>query len=206
MPALVVPNGVRVVLDWSNPNGEHLNVIHLLVDGTFIANQGTADLIRDGVSADLTASGLLAHLDNAASFNGVRVTDLRTEGQPTWISNLATPVPGTSTGAFLPGDVAMCVTLRTAFFTRRGRGRIFLGGFTHAALVTTTGRILPAASTAASAFVNALRARVWPGNGLLAVMSRLGTGTPLNPVPIVRPVITALVRDDKWDTQRRRDD
>lgn len=93
-----------------------------------------------------------------------------------------------------PGNVTLCVSLRTALAGRRFRGRKFFSG-------------IPENATASNLIDSSLAGFVVTGiNNLIGALA--GNGFPLSIVsyigPTVTPVETALVTDLFVDSQRRR--
>jgi hypothetical protein len=126
------------------------------------------------------------------------------------ISSGAGGATGTSSGTELPDEVALVVTERTAFTGPQNRGRMYIPGWATTAL--------GANNTAAAAAVTALGN--WAGNiaGILsaqgytwcvghvarqAYTGSTGTQHPARVAGTV-PITTVAVRDNHWDSQRRR--
>lgn len=111
----------------------------------------------------------------------------------------------------MPDESAIVITLRTAVRGRSGRGRIYIPGW--AAVAMAAGGIVSPGVVAAL--------QGWATNGLFAAIntnvgapvlglplrdeytSPKGTFHPQRPATTV-PIIQYLVRNNTWDTQRRR--
>jgi hypothetical protein len=133
-------------------------------------------------------------------------------GEGVIIPGAVNPSPGTSVSASLPNEVSAVITKRTGVAGRSGRGRMYMVGF------ATNG--LGAGNVIAQALVTALQ--TWAtsnvgaalaGSGythVLALMGRAGYTSPLTgrvfpPRSATSLDITSLeVRDNHWDSQRRR--
>lgn len=201
MPPIVAANTVQARLDWTFTGGyAGKNVVHFLVPGGQPAiTVADANSVMTSIGGQFTTTGFAASTSNNTSLNSVTLRDVRQQGIPDVVSTVA-GVPGTSLGTELPRDTAFVVTLRTALATRRGRGRVYLGGCVVANLDGGTGRALQTYANQAQAFVQsflALTVNGQPWN--LGVLSR--TDIPM----ITRTAVQAVSRDLRFDTQRNRD-
>lgn len=204
MPSVVIANAVQVRLIWTFGTLTASNVLGGTVVGAAAINQALANSLGAAIKARLTSSGQVAHLVVGASLASVGVRDIRSANNPELIDTNAA-VAGTGAGDGLPPQIALCVTLRTARAGRSFRGRCFLpyypesdnaaGGVAIAAAQTAGGAFLTGVSTD---FVN---------NGLsMAVLSRprYALDGGLISAGFATPITAAVVRDLRWDTQRRR--
>jgi hypothetical protein len=148
-------------------------------------------------------------MPTTASLVGVDVRDLRASNNPI-IESSGPAVPGTAATTALPPQVAVAITLRTAFAGRAFRGRVFLGGLA-AATADADGRINGGVNTAGVDLVTALSAAMLAQGATFAIMQRWlperpGHGGITLPErqPNVVPVSTIVGRDNIFDTQRRR--
>lgn len=122
-------------------------------------------------------------------------------GAPAATYTFTSPMVGTGTGAVLPPQLSLAVTLRAPVIGRRGRGRFYLPALTSTNGLETNGtvksswrsNIVSQASTLISNIENAPGTEVQ--TPLVAVMSA-------NSQTAVRP--TQVRVGSKWDTQRRR--
>lgn len=201
MPPIIAANTVQVRLDWTFTGGyQGKNVLHYLVPGGQPAiTPADADSVMGSVSAGFISSALQGQTSSAVSIDSVTLRDVRQQGIPDVISGVA-GIGGSAVTNQLPRDVAVVVTLRTALATRRGRGRVYLGGYTTAQVAPGTGRMTTALSDAAAAFLVSLLALTVNGQPWnLGVLSR--TDFPM----VTRAVVQAITRDLRFDTQRGRD-
>jgi hypothetical protein len=101
----------------------------------------------------------------------------------------------------LPTQTTLTVKLRTPDATRRGRGRVFLSQFieTQNTGGVPTSALVSAVNTAAAGLISS------PFSTLpaLAVLSKLGTGTPEAPNPYMTTIQSA-VSGSTWTVLRSR--
>lgn len=114
-------------------------------------------------------------------------------------------VAGDDTGAIIPRQTALVVSLRTSYAGPRHRGRVYLCGFTEDKNDTAG---VPAAAmvTVVQAAIDELISDLTANQTPLVVVSRGWEGPPNPPAdwdPYATIVQTAVV-DSRWDTQRRR--
>jgi hypothetical protein len=140
----------------------------------------------------------------------VILRDLNAPDMPEVPSN--TPgVAGTSSGVALPDEVAAVLTLRTAKVGRRFRGRMYLPNWASNAL--GAGNVIAGpAVTAYQAWADGPLHSGMNSNGLqwaLGLHARVAyTGTSGNQIAArnaeTELITVQTVRDNHWDTQRRR--
>lgn len=104
-------------------------------------------------------------------------------------------VPGESGGVPLPGEVALCLSLRTDDRTARGRGRLYLGPLVSSALASSGGIVRPN-----SLLVQGI---VDSANDVLNTTENVTWGIISQRDGTAKPVTGGYV-DDAFDTQRRR--
>lgn len=200
MSALVVPNAWQAKVIFHDANTEWSNLYGIDVGALPTLTQTVTNEAEDVVH-DAWVAQLQGLCPAEVGYDGIILTDLRTEGAPQFSAGQA--AVGTAGTDRLPDQLAVVCTLRTAFRTKAGRGRSYIGGFAEASN-TAAGKIAAATMTAVEAYVNAIKSG-WSGasfSGDLGVISRKDpafgtTGT-------IRPVVSLEVRDDQWDNQRRR--
>jgi hypothetical protein len=136
------------------------------------------------------------------------VTDVTVDGGATATSTLA-PVAGVTSGASLPNEVALVVSLRTGLAGRSNRGRFYLGGISVGATDSSDYNRLTTlytgyANSSAGDFLTAFNA-----TGIDLVVASYYSGVDANghPIPraeaVVNPV-TSLFVNQRFDSQRRR--
>lgn len=208
----IIPNACLVRLNWGLTDGRtgH-NILYCQYSGTPALSNTVAQTIFAGISTGGTWTALAAFLAPTATLQGVTLLDVRSS-TGTEFSSTGTAVPGTSTGTALPDEVAVCVTLRTSTRGPSGRGRFYIPGW--ASTATAAGGVV--AATAVTAVNN------WANTGLAAsISSAIGPmvlGLPAraaytSPVTgrqfparaaTTLPITSVAVKDNHWDSQRRR--
>lgn len=195
MPSLVIPDTVRVSLVWALTGVEFaVNVIHYIVPpGQVVSNATATDLAND-IQNPFVSGALDTFISEEVDLSRITVRDIRTANLPEF--GATTVAPGTSASQVLPLQIALVATLRTALAGRSYRGRFYMPGFAENANLAD-GTCDGAASSALETWLTAISSPTVQGNlWSLAVMSpTLGESNP----------VTAIdVRDNVWDTQRRR--
>jgi hypothetical protein len=148
-------------------------------------------------------------MGNDSGCASVTLTSVHQAGLPSFLSTGAM-VPGAGATPALPAEVAICATLRTAGRGPSNRGRMFLMGF-NASQAAIGNIIAPQCVTDTAAWVANI-ANVLTSQGLTWVIGQparnaytgeTGTAHPARPAGSV-PITQALIRDNHWDSQRRR--
>lgn len=195
MPALVIDNTVQFKLTWllgGVPTG--INVMHGIkkVPLSVVTQTGVNDLFTD-IKAKLAASTMKAQLGNGVTLGSCSLRDLNAPNQPEYISTgAASPVVATT--ELLPLNVALCCTLRTDKAGASYRGRYFQGFWSEGG--SANGVATTAVTAALAAWVTNLQTALDTAGLTMSVASRkLG---------ISNAVTAIIVRDTRWDTQRRR--
>lgn len=174
-------------VDWA------LNVFHAQLPGGESVNAGLAAAWATDIDALHDSSGLAAVQPTNIAIDRVGVRDLRVANQAE--HEAAVGSLGTGVGELLPRQVGIKVTTRTNLAGKSFRGGPTIPGFLESQN-NGAGQIMATASDAAEAFVEGMRTAATARGHTLAVGSvKLGLSTPIT---------TVLVRDQVWDTQRRR--
>jgi hypothetical protein len=207
----IIPNTVEVVLNWELPNGKVVhNVLHGRVAGGFSATAGVAEAIRAAITSGADWTGYAAQLNDGVSLLGVSLRDLRAANMPL-VDSTGVAAAGTATGDALPPEVALVVTLRTAFAGRGFRGRVYLPGFDTASL-DADGTATAGAISAARTFVQHVQTALTASGITLGIAQparqaytspRTGAAIPARSATIV-DVTNIVTRNDVFDSQRRR--
>jgi hypothetical protein len=206
----VIPNCVQVVLNWSLEDGRLAhNVLHGRVSGSFTPTAPVAQAIFSGLSTSVPFTTWNTVLAPTTSFTGVSLRDLRVANQPL-VTSTGAAVVGTGAGESLPNEMAAVVTLRTNLAGRSARGRIYTMGYTAVALAP--GNVIAPGPVASLGNWAATIAGVFSSNGLtfcLGLPHRLAyvsvAGTPhAERLATTVDVTSTVVRDNHWDSQRRR--
>lgn len=190
MPPLVIPQTYQVVCRGISMPGEvWANVFHV---------KGTVPL-TSVIAGDIAArfrtfyDSIKTRLATVWSLNEIIVRDIGTQFGASY-SSLSSPVTGTANAVVLPAQTALVITWVTAFYSRRGRGRTYLCGFTSLALGTVS-TVDSATKTTIQTAADALASGLSLDGRDLGVASRLDL--------VTRPV-TSIRISNTWDTQRRR--
>jgi hypothetical protein len=126
------------------------------------------------------------------------------------VASTGSAVPGSGAGQALPNEVAIGVTLRTALTGIANRGRIFLPG--HVSAVLSAGNVINAGTvTGTNTWVAGFPA-IFSGQGMTLVLGQrdraayIGSTGTSHPARLAtsQPVTQLIVRDNHWDSQRRR--
>lgn len=132
----------------------------------------------------------------------VFITDISSQEGFTLSHVVSPPLAGTAIGESLPSNVALCISFRTAFRGRSGRGRNYVAGCTEANC---------AGSFFSTAYVNAMvsaygllmgAGNFVPGLGW-TIVTRHFNGQP-RPIGLSRTVTAVLSVNNSCDSQRRR--
>lgn len=206
----IIPNCAQISLVWTLPDTKLAHQVFTgRYPGTFNGTQAQANSIMTAFSSGGAWSTLAAFFSTDTFLSAVTIRDLNTANQPLIQSNVASAA-GTSASPALPNETAVNVTLRTALAGRANRGRSYVPGWATNAL--------GAGNVVAAAAVTALNAwaQTWP-NALAAGSYTLVIGQPAraaytgssgtqHPARAAGSVqVTSLVvRDNHWDSQRRR--
>jgi hypothetical protein len=208
---VVVPNAIKVMPLWTLGDGKVTRSVLGGIVGSFTSASSTvAEAIRAAWVGNSQFAPLLAQIASTVSFTGIEIQDIRQAGNPVFRSTGAA-VPGTGTGTELPDEVALVLTLRTAKIGRQWHGRLYQQGWSSVALGAGN-TANPAAVTALTNYPNCILAGMAAGGlswGLIQparqayTSPKTGTSFPARAAHI-EPITSQLVRDNHWDSQRRR--
>jgi hypothetical protein len=206
----IIPNTAQIRLRWALADGKvGFNVLHGSYQGAFHGSQTEANAILTGLTTGANWTALALFMGTATGLTGVDIRDLNVANAPI-IPSIAIGANGTSVSTTLPSEVAAVITLRTAFVGRQNRGRVYVPNWSSNA-VATGDVIAPAAVTAlgnwGSIIAGTLQAQGYIfGIGhfhRLAYTSPHGTNIAERPAGLV-PITTISVKDNHWDSMRRR--
>jgi len=205
---LVVANALQGRLLWNVGGRIPQCVIHWQIPAGTSVDVTLANALFSPIAA-LWEAHLAAFAGGTTSLMQLALRDLRAANQAEVISTAAGQSGTDAIGDNLPLSIACCVTLRTDKAGKRFRGRMYLPGFTETAN-GASGHMAAAMKTGADAFAAGLIAAASQSGCTLAVLSRPttfdpDTGLPVSPgLGFVTTARQATVRDDVWDSQRRR--
>lgn len=207
---VVVPNCVQIVLNWNTSSGRGAhNVLYGRAGGVPAPTSAQAEAIRSALTTGAAWTAVAALMPTAHSLASVSLRSVHTPNNPLVLSTGAA-APGTSANPGLPNEMAICVTLRTGSAGISGRGRTYLPGFDNAQ-VNVANQIAAACVTAVNTWV-AGWASIFSSQGYTWVLGlparnaytgSTGTQHPARDATSVA-VTTATVRNNTWDSQRRR--
>lgn len=120
---------------------------------------------------------------------------------PQFVATAGLPASGAQTSPALPNNVALCVSGKTGFRGRSGRGRWFLAGLTEA--VVTGSRVDGSFRTNIVGAFEELRLALIAANMRPVVYSTISQGEA-RPVGVSFPITSFAIVDDVVDSQRRR--
>lgn len=206
-----IPFCMEIRLDWALPDAKtgH-NVLHGRFVTAFPGTVALANAIKAAMVNAWSTSGIDAYLSNNLVLNSVSLRDLSVLNSLYIISTSAPTTVGLDTALGLPLETALVITERTAISGPGGRGRIYLTGFTQTALSVgnvVNPAVMPLASQLALNIQTAINAN--SSTMCLRLPSRVGyTGKTGRVHPprdaTTADVIKVEVRDNHWDSQRRR--
>ncbi len=192
------------------PRDNVVNTFHFDRAGSTVPLATVLPLVRDALigfynsaptstSANPICNWISTLMDRGANKSTVKIYDLSQPAPrvPTIYQFQLGAASSSDTG--LPTEVAMCLSLKTATLTRRGRGRVFIGPLVQPAVVFDPPNIHPNGGLLNSLRYSGadLRNAVNPSAGMPAwsVYSRLAN---------VMHTVTEVWVDNEFDTQRRR--
>jgi hypothetical protein len=216
IPGPVFINGVAAIrLFWRLKNGKlAFNVLHGKIEGSPITTQAAVDTLFTNIKGALSDSGLLAALDVETILQKVGYRNMSSDSPGVGYAEIisaGTEMPGTASGgSSLPAQIALVVSLRTAFSGQANRGRCYLGGFNTGAQ-DLAGRVQGGVADNAVDFLEGVQSALDTAGHQLCIaqparkayVGRTGTNHPARDADSV-PVTNIVVLNNVWDTQRLR--
>lgn len=201
MAQLIVPNAAQMRLIWALGGQLYaLNVMGVVNTGAVSITQALTNTIGAAIKTALTSSGLGGLLNTTVTLANVGLRDIRTANQAEFLDT-GGAVAGTAVTGLLPPQTALVVTLRTAQAGRSYRGRVYLPGFdegNNSATGTATAAVSPVT------FVSSVKSALVTSGLDLGVLSRPAPDAIPPRSGFITPVTSMVLRDQVWDTQRRR--
>jgi len=206
----IVPQCAQITLTWNHVNGKFFHVVLAgRYAGAFAGTVAQCNSILTALTTGASWTALATYIHPTAALTSVQIRNIAIADQPI-LSSSASGQVGTSTGSPLPGEVAAVITLRTALTGQANRGRAYISGWGTNALGTVD-TIAAATVTALQNWANTIPAAITSGGytwclALPARSAYTGTGGRLHPARDARTqdITSQTVRDNHWDTQRRR--
>lgn len=207
---VVIPNYCRVLLRWLLADGKiGTSVCGGTVSAGFVPTPALADAILAALTSGAAWTTLATFLATTTNLIRVDLQDIRTAQLPQVPGTNANHL-GTSAGTALPDEVSLVITTRTNKVGPANRGRIYIPGWASNA-VGAGGVVVAGAVTALSTWANTLPAAFSAGQVSIALAQpqrneytgKTGTLHPAR-AAASSPIISLSVRDNHWDSQRRR--
>lgn len=207
---IVIPNCVQVLLTWSVAGGKLAhNVLYGRAAGVPAPSIAQAQAIFSGLTTGAQWTAFAGHLSSVVSLNSITLTSVHQAGLPSFVSTGAN-VPGTGGAVALPSEVAIAVTLRTGSRGVANRGRMYITGYDTAQVIAGN-IILATCVTDTSAWANTILTQLANQSytwviGQPARAAYVGSSGTQHPARLAGsvPITSILVRDNHWDSQRRR--
>lgn len=207
---LKIPGAIQVVFNWTLAGGKtgH-NVTYSAVSSQFTPTAADCDSFLTRVTTGASWTALAATLSTSTALAGITMHDVRDVNLPI-VTSVGAAHPGTNAAVALPNEMAICLTLRTERTGIANRGRMYIPGFSVDQVIA--GNLIAAgAMTAIANWVPTVSGAftAMPGQWALGHPQRNAytgtTGTEHGPrPPETVPLAGAVVRDNHWDSQRRR--
>lgn len=206
-----IPQCMEVRFDYALPDSKTAhNVLHARYPSAYPGSVAMANTIKAAWSQLFGTSGLNNNISTQVTLAGVSLRDLGVLNAVYITSTGAASAIGIDPSQAMPAEVAAVLTERTPISGPGGRGRIYIGGFTPVAI--GPGNTISASCVAQlTSFANGISG-VFTASSVtqcLALPSRVAyTGTTGRQHPAraaqTADVIATVVRDNHWDSQRRR--
>jgi hypothetical protein len=184
-------------------------VLHGRYVGGFAGSVAQASAILTGLNSGAPWTALATFISADTAFGGVGIRNIDTPGNP-YIFSTSAGALGSSASPALPNEVAVCATKRTGQTGPGARGRMYFPGWATNAL--GTGNVIAAgAVTDYQAWLNTI-AGVLQAQGYTHCLALPARNQYTGSTGTVHParqkqtldVISVQVRDNHWDSQRRR--
>jgi hypothetical protein len=212
MPGFVAKASVvTAILHWTYHGIPALNVIDCRVSAGYAPNQSLVNTLNTAIIGAITSTTYGDTQASTSVYTGVGLRDMRTIGQAEILSTNGTHA-GTGVLPALPTQVAMCITKRTALAGKFFRGRIYFGGFIQSAN-NVDGTINDPTALVVVNFATAMAGALTTNSLIPAVHSAALPERPSHApsgglLPAHDETLTDItswvLRDHRWDTQRRR--
>jgi len=201
---------MQVVFVWNIASGKLAHqVLGGSVSGSFSPTPTIANAILSAMTSGANWTALAGFLANTCALTAVQLRDLRALDSPI-VQSTAAGQNGTSASPEMPNEVAAVGTFRTGKTGPGNRGRTYVPGWATNALATGN-VIAPATVTALQNWLSGITA-AFSGQGIThgliqhSRVSYTGSTGKVHPPrdPQVALITSIVVRDNHWDTQRRR--
>lgn len=206
-----IPSCAQVTVNWTLPDAKQAhNVLYGRYSGTLNPTQAMVNAMFSALGSGAGWTGFAGGIATTVSLLSVSIRDVNDIDLPMITSNVAA-LPGTGIGSSLPSEVAVCITFRTAKAGQSGRGRMYtppmvVGAGAAGDIIASN--IVTGINNWASANIPAMMS----AGGMVHVLGlqeraaytgSTGTQHPAR-AATSQPVTSYIVRDNHWDSQRRR--
>jgi len=207
---LVIPQTAQMRMVWQLANGTASNVLHAIVADGFHWTTTDVDNVMDGIVASTGWTDIHPLLATTTLLLGLEIKDIRAPHLGS-IASSAPAAAGTDVNRPFPDQIALVVTLLTDGSGRSNRGRTYVPGWANDA-GDASGLATVDAVLAAEVFMSAVRDAMAAVGFEMAIGHR-GHAAYISPATGIEvpaelagsvPVSSVRVRDNKFDTQRRR--
>jgi len=199
MASILLPYGMRVVLEYTL-NGEAVINVYHVIKTTPVAVL-SLDLPAVAAIFNTFRLGMRPVQSAALSMVGIEVTDISVVGGFQYNTGAVATPGGTNVADATPNNVAICVSLQTARSGRSFHGRSYQAGVTETMLTSLNLVTAATATTMLTQFDN-LRANLLASNYALVVASYFADKVQRTEV-LPTPVLNFSI-DSPTDSQRRR--
>lgn len=206
----IMPNGINVIIRYTLTDGKQANnILWAQVASAFAITPTICDNLFAAITTGAAWVAFAAVISTTTSVSAVLMRDRRQLGLLPISSTIAARA-GTNAGIALPNEVALVGTIRTDKGGPGGRGRIYVPGFA-VDQVTAANAVAPGCMTAVQNWLALINSAMSGGGMVLslglgprqAYTGITGTQHPAR-TPQMLPVRNIVVRDNHWDSQRRR--
>ena len=205
-----VPQCAQIVLGFILEDGKVAHcVLYGRYAGAFSGTSAQANSILTALTTGGAWTALAAFWATTNGLNTCSIRDVNTVDNPI-IQNTAGGALGTSASPSIANETALCITLRTAKVGPQNRGRMYIPGWATNALGSdnvAAAAVVTALQTWANTIPSALSAQGYTWSigqkARAAYTGSTGTQHPARDATSI-PITSQVVRDNHWDTQRRR--
>lgn len=198
MPFIPFANTAQVEAVWSVDGQIVENVLHFDNAAPDLSN--LTDL-ADAVNTAIRTS-ILPLIHSGISLLRVIGTLLDVLDGFQFISTASLPAPGTNSGSAMPNNVAACISLKSTSRGRSARGRSYIPGIPHEALIAPSEINATYAAALVTAWTEVLGAGA--DAGWSPVVASRFTGGAARTTGVTFPIVTIAMFDNILDSQRRR--
>jgi|SRR5580765_3039494 len=207
---VVIPFCSQIVLNWTLADGK---VGHNVTYGRTATVPAPTVAQAQAIFAALTTGGLwtsfAGHLTTTTALASVTIRSVHAQDQPV-VQSTGAAVPGTNAGVALPNEMALVVTERTALAGKSNRGRMYIPGY--AAVEVLAANVASAAAVTDTTAWAAGFIGIYATQGYTMVIGQKARAAYVGSTGTAHParaatsttVTSLLVRNNTWDSQRRR--